>query len=142
MTPTSYGAYDRDIHNIEVEVCSFLGTECLIIGLRYSIKERCAVELFDVSRRTIIVGQDNSINKAFDEVFKNAKLFLDSQHVKKNMGPKLGALKATDIFLYERAVHSPSTEHFDYIINHYTTQKLTYLQNSSKQGLYMAYCNL
>lgn len=53
---------------------------------------------------------------SFDDAVKNAKLFLDPLDVIKKIGPKIGALRAKGISLYEREVQGSSTKHVDEII--------------------------
>ena len=99
--------YDANYSIIPVLFAHFIGVESY--DYWRTVFENCSeIEEFDVIRRTLIVDQEKSIDTAFDDVVKNVKLFLDPLHVKKNMGPKLGSLKASGVALYERDLHAPS----------------------------------
>lgn len=72
----------------------------------------------------------------------NANIFLDPLHAKKNMSPKLGALKAMGLHLYEKAIQAATKQHVEDTIEQYFLKQSTYLSRFPKEQLYYAYFNL
>lgn len=74
---------------------------------------------FDVVGKTTKVDQQKNIEKAYNKVFENAKMFLDPIHVKKNMGAKVVAARAIALSSYERALNTTSCAAVDKISQQY-----------------------
>ena len=133
--------YDTNYNIVPIFFAHFIGAECY--DYWHSVFKKCStVDNFDIPQRTIIVDQEKSIDTAFEDDTQHAKLFLDPLHIKKNMTPHLGALKAKGIALYERAMYAPSKKHADDIIVQYTDAQAEYLSKYPKEHLYVAYSNL
>ena len=104
--PQSYGttcdvvAYDANNQLTLLVFAHSVGLECY--DSWKMVFQACAMmDGFDVETRTTILDQERSIYKAYRECFKKAKFFLDPLHVRKNLRPKLGAIKAIGLQLYE-----------------------------------------
>lgn len=97
----------------------FIGSECYD-NWPLVFKEWAELPGFDVPDRTIIFDQEKSIDKAYKDVFKHAKMFLDPLHVRGNIGCKLAANRAVGLSLYDRALHAPSKIAVDEIVAHYS----------------------
>lgn len=145
--PQSYGTsfevvtYDTNMHLLPLVFAHFIGPENND-NWKKVLRECAEIPGFDVPSRTTIVDQEKSIDCAYREVFKEAKMFLDPLHVKKNMGAKLGANKVLGLSLYERALLAPSRAKVDEIIEQYGEQQRKYLDKFDKSELYKAYSNV
>ena len=95
LGPQSYGTilevvtYDTNMHLLPLVFAHFVGAE------RYEywriVFEACKeIPGFDVAERTTIVDQEKRIDKAYKEVFNEAKMFLDPLHVRKTCELNLG----------------------------------------------------
>ena len=145
--PQSYGttfevvSYDANNHLFPLVFAHFVGAECLETWTR--VFQACAgIEGFDVPLRTTIVDQEKSIDSAYRACLKHAKLFLDPLHVKKNLGAKLGAEKASGLRSYERAVYAPSMETVGTITSTYSSVQREYLRRFDDAELYRSFSNL
>ena len=144
---TSYGTtfevvhYDANYNLVPILFAYFVGAECYEYWKK--VFERCTqIDNFDISQRMIIVDQEKSIDKAFDDCTQHAHLFLDPLHVKKNMSPILGSLRAKGLALYESALYAPSQKLADDIILQYSEKQAAYLSKYPKERLYVSYSNL
>ncbi|CAN8075950.1 unnamed protein product [Agarophyton chilense] len=142
--PLSYGTtfevvtYDTNHHLLPLLFAHLIGAECYETW--NTVFEECInIPGYDIAERTTIVDQEKRIDKAYEEVFSEAKIFLDPLHVRKNMGAKLGATKAVGISLYERALYAPTCAAVDEIVLQYSRQQRAYLSKFEKSDLYKAY---
>lgn len=136
---TTFGVLSYDANNqlTPLVFAHSVGPECYESWK--VVFDACAeLEGFDVESRTTIVDQEKSIDKAYRECFTNAKLFLDPLHVKKNLGPKLGAGKAIGLHLYEQAVHAPTVEALEDVRRQFTPEMRACLGRFEDSELYRA----
>ena len=113
--PQSYGTsfkvvgYDANNHLFPLVFAHFVGPESLQTWTQvFTACEK--IDGFDVPLRTTIADQKKSIDSAYCLCFNHANLFLGPLHVKKNLGPRLGADKASGLSFYEQAVYAPKTK--------------------------------
>lgn len=145
--PQSYGTFfevlNYDANNQLTPLVSShsIGTESretwdLVFSACLSIEE------FDKAGRVTIVDQEKSIDLSYRSHMKEASLFLDKHHVKKNMLPKVGTEKAAAADLYERALRAPSREAVDALKELYGRKTKEYLSKFDDSELYRAYSAL
>lgn len=122
MEPQSYGATfevvtcDANYNLFPIVFAHFVGPESY--DTWNEVFKACVqIKGFDVEHRTMIADQEKAIDKAYRECLKNAKLFLDPLHIRRNLGAKLGASKAAGLDLYNDALYAPTREQVDLIQN-------------------------
>lgn len=122
IDPQSYGTlfkvvtYDTSNQMLSLELAYFVGSECEEYWTSLFEAYKC-LPGFDVTELTSIVDQEKTIDTAYHKVMRNAKLFLDPLHVKKNMGLKLGNDKDVVLSMYDRSVCVPSKREVAKIIS-------------------------
>lgn len=63
---------------------------------------------------------------AYKDIVKSSHLFLDPLHDKKNIGPKLGATKASSITVYKRALLALLNAMADALIEFYSPTQINH----------------
>lgn len=86
--------------------------------------------------------QGNSIDSAYNNVMRFAKLFLDALHVQKNLAPRLRAAKLYSIGLYNKSLHAPLKSQADDYSTQYSRTQGSYLSIVARSEFYRAYSTL